>query len=154
MSFGDRHLLWHYNEALSNVTIWLESHYTSARWLSRRDCTHLCIHFLAFTHKMHRLVNRNVLKRKHDITPLKGKRAAAAIYWGKTSFHFWVVQGREGRQEKMVLSAESGESVLGKKWPLVSRRCGLYNAHLCSPYLPLGRKLKCQTIGRSQSIWF
>lgn len=65
------------------------------QWLGGREYTHLCIHILTFTHKMHKLVDQNTLKRKllHDITLLKGKQTAAAIYWGKTSFHF------DGRRE-------------------------------------------------------
>lgn len=125
----------------------------------RQEGAHPLVHSLPHFHtlihnKMHELVDQNMLKRKHDITPLKGKRAGAAIYWGENKLPFWVAQRRAGRQEKMVLSVESRESVLGKKWPLLSQRCGLYNAHLCSPYLLLGRKLKCQTIGHFQSIWF
>ena len=95
-----------------------------------------------------------MLKKNRDITPLKGKRSGIAICWGENKPPFWVVQRMVGQQEKMVLSVGSEESALGKKWPFLSLRCGLYNAHLCSPYLPLVRKLKCQTIGSSQSIWF
>lgn len=43
-----------------------------------------------------------MLKRKqpHDITPFKGKRAGAAIYWGKTSFHFeWCWEGQGARRK-------------------------------------------------------
>lgn len=70
--------------------------------LGRRESTHLCIHIVTFTHKMHKLVDQNMLKRKllHDITPLKGKQARAAIYWGKTSFHFEWRRGGQGARRK------------------------------------------------------
>lgn len=49
---------------------------------------------------------------------------------------FWVAQRRTGRQEKMVLSAESRESVLGKKWTWLSQRCGLI---MPTSVLPISR---------------
>lgn len=66
------------------------------QWLGRREYTHLCIHILTFGHtKCTNSWTRTLWKRKqlHDITLLKGKQTAAAIYWGKTSFHF------DGRRE-------------------------------------------------------
>lgn len=69
------------------------------QWLGGRECTHLCIHILTFTQNAQTCGPEHV-EKKHDITPLKGKRASAAIYWGKTSFHFEWRRGGQGARRK------------------------------------------------------
>lgn len=151
MSFWDRHLLWHNNEALSKVTIRLESRYVSQRW-GRREYTHLCVHFLTLAQRNGRSSwTRTRWKGSTIKRALKGKRAAAAIYWGKTSFRFGEAEIRQGaeREREREQNPESRSRV--KKWLLC---CGLYNSQLCSPYLLLWRKLKCQSVGCPQTVWF
>lgn len=126
-----------------------------SQWLGRREYTHLCIHFLTLTQKKcTNLWARTCWKGNTGIRLLKGKRAGAAIYWGENKLPFWVAQRRAECQGKTVLSVEWREPVLGLKWSFLSEQRGSYNSHLCSSYLLLRRKLKCQTVGCSQSIWF
>lgn len=68
----------------------------------------------------------------------RGKRDNGAIVGKRAARQF-----TEGKQEGGVGRERRGGSGV-KKWPPC---CGLSNSQLCSPYLLLRRKLKCQSVG-------
>lgn len=122
----------------------------------RQERVHPLVYSLphSYAKKCSNLWARTCWKGNTGIRLLKGKRAGAAIYWGENKLPFWVAQRRAECQGKTVLSVEWREPVLGLKCSLLSQQCGPYNSHLCSSYLLLRRKLKCQPVGCSCTIWF